>query len=123
MAKTGEAYGFFYYQGSSKDILEALPKIKRKTQTPSKLELNLTEGVNKLDTSKDSALDEIVQKAERQHMTHALKASLPEAGNRKTAGFLGNVMNGIYTSLYDAKEPFYAGIAYKRGEQYVFRRE
>jgi len=56
-------------------------------------------------------------------MNHVLKATLQGAGNRKAANFLGNIMNGIYSELYDKSDPFYAGIVYKRGEQYVFRRD
>lgn len=119
----GEAYAFFYYQGKSQDILDALPAIKEKTDTHPKLELILTEGPGKLDTAKDPTLTEIVKKAERQHMSHVLKATLPNTGNNKTADYLAPVMNGLYTCLYKEKEPFYAGIVYKKGKKYVFKRE
>ena len=118
----GKAYGFFHYAGK-KSIPKALPQIREKTKTPPELTLDIVEGVDNLDTEDDSALVEIVQQAKRQHMSHAIKATLPGMGNRRTANFLGNIMNGIYSELYDKSEPFYAGIAYKRGEQYVFRRE
>ena len=121
-ANMGEAYGFFYYPGG-KSIAEVLPQIRDGTETPSELILDLIEGVENLDTKNDSALVEIVQQAKRQNMSHVLKATLPNMGNRRTANFLGNIMNGIYSELYDKSEPFYAGIAYKRGEQYVFRRD
>jgi len=120
--KTGRAYGFFYYNGK-KSILEVLPQIREVTKTPSELTLDLVEGADNLDTENDSALVEIVQQAKRQHMSHVLRATLPGIGNRRTANFLGNVMNGIYTKLYYKSEPFYAGIVYKRGEQYIFRRD
>lgn len=138
--KIGEAYGFFYYQGKSEDIENVLPDIRSGTETPTELSLELIEGVDKLTTWKnkprihksedgkyivdmfgDSDLEDIIQRAKNQHMSHALKANMPNSGNRKVAGFLGNVMNGIYTSLYGKEEPFYAGIVYKRGEKYVFR--
>ena len=120
--KTGKAYGFFYYAGKE-NILDVLPMIREGTETPLELTLDLVEGVDKLDTENDSALVEIVQKAKRKHMSHALKATLEGIGNRRAAGFLGNIMNCIYTELYDKSEPFYAVIVYKRGEQYVFRGE
>ncbi len=118
----GKAYGFFYYAGK-RSISEVLPQIREKTETPSKLTLDLVEGVDNLDTENDSALVKIVEQAKRQHMSHVLKATLPDMGNRRAANFLGNIMNGVYTELYAKSEPFYAGIAYKRGEQYIFRRE
>ena len=118
----GEAYGFLHYNGK-KSISEVLPQIREGSETPSELTLDLVEGVDNLDTGNDSALVGIVQRAKRQHMNHVLKATLPGMGNRRAANFLGNIMNGIYTELYDKSDPFYAGIVYKRGEQYVFRRD
>ncbi len=96
----GRAYGFFYYAGKD-SISEVLPQIREGTKTPSELTLDLVAGVDNLDTENDSALVEIVQKAKRQHMTHVLKATLPGMGNRRTANFLGNIMNGVYAELYD----------------------
>ncbi len=124
MAKqVGKAYGFFHYAGRKNSILDVLPQIREGTETPLELGLDLVEGVDNLDTENDSALVKIVQQAKRQHMSHVLKATLPGTGNRRAANFLGNIMSGIYTDLYDRSEPFYAGIVYKRGEQYVFRRD
>lgn len=119
----GRAYGFFYYADRTNRISKALPRIRGCTKTPLELTLDLVEGVDNLDAENDSALVEIVQRAKRQHMSHVLKAALPGMGNRRAANFLGNIMNGVHNKLYDKSEPFYAGIAYKRGEQYVFRRD
>ncbi len=121
MEKTGEAYGFFYYDGQTKDIANVLQDIRKRTETPTEMSLELIEGMGSIDTKKDSALVGIVEQAKRQHMSHALKAALPGGGNRKAANFLGNVMNGIYVCLYDSKGPFYTGIVYKRGDRYIFR--
>mgnify|MGYP001175421245 CR=1 FL=1 len=123
MEKIGKAYGFFYYKGKSEDISEILPNLRDMYKTPSELSLNLVEGVDKLNITKDSALVGIVEQAKRQHMSHVLEATLPNTGNKITANLLGDIMTGINFSLYNKKEPFYAGIVYKRGEQYVFRRE
>ena len=119
-SSVGRAYGFFYYAGKD-SISEVLPQIREGTEIPSELTLDLVAGVDDLDTENDSALVEIVQHAKRQHMSHVLKATLPGIGNQRTADFLGNIMNGVYTTLYDQSEPFYAGIVYKKGKQYVFR--
>lgn len=120
----GKAYGFFYYAGRTNTISKVLlPQIRKCTKTPSELSLDLVEGVDNLDTENDSALVKIVQQAKRQHMSHAMKATLPGMGNRRAANFLGNIMIGVRTNLYDKSEPFYAGIVYRRGEEYVFRRD
>lgn len=118
----GIAYGFFFYAGK-RSILEVLPRIRKGTKTPPELTLDLIEGLNNLDTANDSALVDIVEQAKQHHMSHVLKANLPEVGNRRTANFLGNIMSGIYRELYDKSEPFNSGIVYKRGDKYVFRRE
>jgi len=57
----GKAYGFFYYADRASRILDALPNIRKCTETPSELTLDLVEGVDNLDTENDSALVEIVQ--------------------------------------------------------------
>jgi len=121
--KIGEAYGFFYYGGKTNQIFRALPQIRELTESPLELTLDLVEGVDNLNTGNDPALVEVVQRAKEQHMSHVLKATLPGMGNRRAANFLGNIMIGVYDKLYDESEPFNAGIAYKRGEQYVFRRD
>ena len=118
----GRAYGFFHYAGKD-SIQEVLPQIREGTNTPPELTLDLVEGVDNLNTENDSALVEIVQQAKQRHMNHIVKATLPDVGNRRTAEFLGDIIGGIYTNLYDKSEPFYGSIVYKRGEQYIFRRE
>lgn len=135
MEKTGKAYGFFYYKGKAEDISEKLPYIRDMYETPSDLELSLTEGVCKfIGTSIlgrkalagkpiDTQLRDVATQAKRQHMSHVLEATLPNVGNKMTADLLGDIMTGVNFSLYDKEEPFYAGIVYKRGEQYVFRRK
>lgn len=118
----GEAYCFFHYSGKE-SISKVLPQIKEMTESPKEISLAFTEGLDNLDIQNDSALAVIAKQAKIQHLNHVLKATLPSAGNRRTSGFLGNIMNGIYTNLYEPTEPFYAGIVYKRGQQYVFKRE
>ena len=121
LAGIGQAYGFFYYPGKTADIRKALPYIRAKTETPDELVLDVIAGVTNVSTQFDPALEEIIEKARRRHLSHVLRAQLPGLGNRRAANFLGNVMTGVYKSLYNSQEPFYAGIVYKRGYMYVFR--
>lgn len=122
MTNIGEAYGFFYYGKDTQDIKKELPSIKDCAQTPSALELTLTEGVRNI-TTNDPALLSIIKKAEKYHMSHVLKATMPNVGNRRVAQELGDIMNVMYMQFYAQNEPFNAGIVYKIGEKYVFRRE
>ena len=120
--KTGKAYGFFYYNGKIQDITKVLPNIVRKTKTPEDIDLEVS-SVKNLETKGDSPLVDIVEQAERSRMSHVITATLPNEGNFKTANYLGNVLNGVHFKLYGKKEPFNAGIVYKRGDKYVFRRD
>ncbi len=119
----GKAYGFFYYAGRTRHITEVLPQIREGTETPKELGLRVIEGVENLNVHGDSKLAAIVAQAKSQHMSHVIEATLPDMKNVRAANCLGNVMGGISQELYDSSEPFYAGITYKRGEQYVFRRK
>lgn len=118
----GTAYAFFQYGGRTEDISEILPYIREDTETPSELTLDLVDGVNKLDTTNDSALADIVSQAG--NMSHVLKATLPGVDNRKAADYLGNIVNGFYnTPLYQPSEPFYGEIAYKVDGEYILRED
>jgi len=118
-----KTYGFLYYAGRTKHISEVLPQIKEGTETPKKLKLKVIEGVENLDVRGDSQLVEIAKQAKDCHMSHVIEATLPDMKNVRAANYLGNVMSGIYSELYGKKEPFNAGIVYKRGDKYVFRRD
>ena len=119
---SGTAYGFFYYQGETRNILKVLPEVREKAVIPPEVSLNLVEGMDNVNLQNDSALVEIIEKAKRQHLSHALKATWFNVGNHKVAQELADVLNGIYLTLYEQTEPFYTGIVYQRGERYVFKK-
>ena len=121
--KSGTAYGFFYYQGETRDILKVLPEVREKVVTPPEVSLDLIEGMDNVNLQNDSALVEIIEKAKRQHLSHALKATWFNVGNRKVAQELADVLNGICLTIYEQTEPFYSGIVYKKGKHYVFKKE
>jgi len=118
----GKAYGFLYYAGKTRHISEALPQIREGTETPKKLKINV-EDIDNFDARGDSKLTKILEQAKSSHMSHVIEATLPDMKNVRAANYLGNIMIGIYSELYGKKEPFNAGIVYKRGDKYVFRRD
>ena len=124
MTKTGEAYGFLYCSNTTQRIIDELADTREITQTPSMLGFDLVAQVDQIDTSKDSALANMVEKAKSNKMSHVIKASMPDASNRRVAGLLCNVIDGLYASpLYQEGEPYCADVVYKRGNQYVFDRD
>lgn len=123
MTKEGKAYGFFYYQGKTEDVLDELPRARNEANAPKELSLDLKD-IDNLDTRGDAGLVKIVEKAKASRMSHVLSASVPGMGSRKVADELSTVMGNIYTSpLYKGEEPFCAGIVYERGGKYVFKRD
>jgi hypothetical protein len=123
MEKIGEAFGFFYYNGAKEDIENELPSALILALTPSELELSLIEGVENLPYHGTPSLKGIVTKAKNQNLNYVLKGSQLNAGNRRVADELGDLLNILHLSLYAKEEPFFAGIVYQRGKQFVFRRD
>lgn len=122
MEKTGKAYAFFYYAGKREDVEGELPRAMTAAQTPLEMKLSVTR-TNALDTSRDSALADITERARSARMNYVLEGTMPDSNNRSAANKVNNVMAGIYNGLYSKKEPISAVIVYKRGEKYVFKRD
>ncbi|MBU2637794.1 MAG: hypothetical protein KJ955_02380 [Nanoarchaeota archaeon] len=119
MAKAGEAYGFLQYNGRIEDLLEQIPEIRTTARTPPELSLQVIEGAGNLDTAGDPGLANVVRIAQGAGLNYVLKASLPNADNRKVAGLLGNINDDLYASrLYNNGRPFCAEIAYHNGVEY-----
>lgn len=118
--KTGKAYGFFNCRASREEIEAELPAFRDLAQTPSELELSLTEGMDELKRVSD--LIPIVKKAEKAGMRYAMEATYPNATNKKTADELSAILNQAYQALYEKGEEFRGEIAYKEKGEYVFRK-
>ncbi|MFH1065861.1 MAG: hypothetical protein V1734_05135 [Nanoarchaeota archaeon] len=119
MAKTGEAYGFLKYGGRADDILKYIPSVRNSALTPPEMSLQLIAGVENLDTTGDSWLAELVQRAKGADFNYVFKANLPGKDNAETAGELGDTINQLYqTALYREGQEFCAEIAYKEGSEY-----
>src|SRR3989344_1924819 len=102
--ETGKAYGFFYCDAAKEAIELELPTIRNFAQTPSKLELALIEGVEKV--SGDTKLTALAQQAKQEGMRYVLEATYKGATNKATANELTDILNHTYQSpLYQQGEP------------------
>lgn len=116
----GKAYGFFYCQALKEEIVAELPTLREYAQTPSQLELTLTEG---MDNVKGNAkLLELAKEAKEQGIRYVLEATYPKATDKKTADETADILNQMYQSpLYQAGEEFRGAVAYQENGEYVFR--
>ncbi|MBI4147165.1 hypothetical protein HY494_00780 [Candidatus Woesearchaeota archaeon] len=120
MEKEGKAYGFFYCDASKKQIEVELPAIRNSAQTPSQLELTLTEGVDGI--KGDNNLVALAQQAKQEGMRYVLEAKYQGATNKATANELGDILNQAYQSpLYQAGEPFSGAVLYEQDGKYLFK--
>ena len=135
--KTGKAYAFFNCRASKIEIEAELPTIKKLAQTPSRLEISLNEGFNKLKYDQDLlkfikqnkvypifSSKEIMTKAKpikMMDLRYVVEAKYPNATNKATADELTMILNQAYQSpLYQDKEKFVGEIVYKEEGRYVF---
>lgn len=130
--RVGTAYAFFSYGGSQKDIVASLPPIRDTLQIPENLELTVMGGKEgfiddpayKARVEIDPALRDVGERASRAGINYVIEAVHPASSSRQTALELGDVMNGVYYSLFEASAPFSGEIVYpnKQGTKYLFRR-
>lgn len=119
MEKTGKAYAFFYCKASKEQIEETLPAIRECAQTPSDLELTLSEGFD--DLGGDKELMTLAQKADYYGNNYVLEAKSAST-NEAAANELADILNQAYQSpLYSDGEAFSGGIVYQDKGRYVFR--
>jgi len=119
--QTGTAYAFFNCNASKEQIEEEIPTIRNLVQTPSELELSLTDNF-KLKDFTDCKLKSIVQDAKKAGIKYLMTAKYPNATNKRAADEVAGVINQAYQSpLYQAGEPFSGAIVYKEMENYIFR--
>ncbi|MDP3728702.1 MAG: hypothetical protein Q8R18_04590 [bacterium] len=119
--KIGQAYGFLQYRGKNRTIQRVFPSIVRR-QNFSELAFISLSRIAAFQTE-DSALTHIVEEAREGNMTHVVKATVENSGNREVALFVGDIFNGMYMNLFHQGDPFCAGIIYQRGDRYVYRRK
>jgi len=119
MANIGKAYGFFKCSASKEAIELEMPTIRKLAETPSNLELSLTEGMNNV--KGDDKLVSLAQEAKKIGLNYMLEATYPNSGNKNAADEVAIILNQAYQShLYKKEEPFYGDIIYKENGEYVF---
>jgi len=119
--KTGRAYAFFNCNASKEAIEAELPTIRGLVQTPSELELSLTDNF-KLKDFTDYKLRSIVKDAKKSGIKYLMTAKYPNGTNKRTADEVAGVINQAYQSpLYEPNEPFNGAIVYKEMGSYIFR--
>ena len=119
----GRAYVFSYYKGKIEDVIDELPRAQQLAETAPGLKIDVIAKLDDLADSNDPKLTKVVQDAQHNRMNYALRATLPNAGNRKTAEELNRVLANIHTSpLYGENDLLLGGIAYKHGDEYIFLR-
>nr|MBI4156990.1 hypothetical protein [Candidatus Woesearchaeota archaeon] len=140
--KEGKAYGFFDCRASKQEIEVELPFIRDLIQTPSKLELILMEGVDRLKgnpelmAAYEKAKSRIVfpssmsipdrfkkiQEIGDSELRYVIQATLPDETGKRTADELTEILNQAYQSpLYKEGEYFRGAISYEENGKYVSR--
>lgn len=116
----GEAYAFFNCSASRDEMGREIPKIRSLAQTPSELEIYLTEGKDSLNG--DVELRQIADEAREKGIRYVMRANYPNGTNAQTADELAGILNQAYQSpLFKEDEQFVGKIFYKQGNQYVSR--
>jgi hypothetical protein len=116
----GQAYGFFYCRESKDAIETELPTIREVTNVPSRLELSLIEGVEKL--RGDSRLMEIAQQEKSEGMRYILEAKCSDITNKGAADEIATILNQAYQSpLYNKGEPFRGEVIFEQNGEYFVR--
>jgi len=121
--ENGKAYGFFDCSSSKEEIEAELPTIRHLAQTPSNLELFLTDDIRKVNC--DGKLLSIVNEAKESGIPeykYVMEAALPNATNEAVANELAQILNQAYqSSLYKEGEKFRGDVMYEKDGKYVFR--
>lgn len=116
----GKAYGFFQCKAQKEEIETLLPTIREAVETPSGLELSLTEGMDNV--KGDNKLTALAQEAKHASMNYMLQATYSNGSNKESADELAAVLNQSYQSpLYQEKELFNGAIVYEEAGDYIFR--
>ena len=117
--RVGEAYAFFDCRAPKQDIEAELPYIRVSVQTPNRLELELTEGINP-ETFKSDELRAIASRSKDSGRRYVMRATCENMGNEPIAKEVVAIMNQAYQSpLYDEGEGFNGEIFYEKGGRYI----
>jgi len=132
MTKEGRAYGFFscYSRDDDRSPLKeeiegAFPGFREDVNTPSNLELSLTEGYHERDDMRGD-IRSIAHTLTTSGMEFVLSASLPGGTNREASDELASILGHMSNSSRYDEKPFRGMVVYDNdipheGEQYVLR--
>ena len=116
----GTAYAFFYCAAPKLEIEAEIPFIRKCAQTPSALELSLTEGMENVQG--DPQLVALAQDAGQQGMRYVLQATYPLVTNEATANEVADVLNQAYQSpLWHEGEEYRGAVVYWQNDDWIFR--
>ena len=121
--ESGKAYGFFYCKASKAEIEAELPTIRNLAQTPSELELFLTDDIKKINC--DGKLLSIVKGAKKSGIAeykYIMEATLPNATNEAASDELVMILIHVHQSpLYQEGEDFRGDVVYEKDGEYILR--
>jgi len=116
----GTAYAFFYCAAPRQDIEAEIPFIRECAQTPSALELSLTEGMENVQGNPQ--LVALAQDAGQQGMRYVLEATYRGETNQRAADEVADILINAYQSpLYQPNDPFCGQVVYEENGEYVLR--
>jgi hypothetical protein len=117
--ETGKAYAFFDCPASKGAVEAELPTIRRLAQTPSQMELYLTEDITSIRC--DDKIRAIAREAKDAGLRYAIAATLPRGSNERTANELADIMNVAYASPLYPPGKFRRHILYEESGNYIER--
>ncbi|HLC97777.1 MAG TPA: hypothetical protein VJC21_03280 [Candidatus Nanoarchaeia archaeon] len=116
----GTAYAFFYCAAPREEIEAEIPTLRECAQTPSALELSLTEGMENVQGNPQVVT--LAQDAGQQGMRYVLQATYPQATNKATANEVADILNQANQSpLWHEGEEYRGAVVYWQDNDWVFR--
>lgn len=120
ITKKGKAYGFINCSASREQIEAELPTIRELVETPSSLEISITDDLRNV--KGDKKLTALAQEANRARLNYMFQAEYPNRNNEEAADELAAILNQAYQSpLYTEGKQFTGAIVYEKNGRYVFR--
>jgi hypothetical protein len=115
----GRAYGLFECRASRELLQKEFEDTRRMVESPSTLELNLTDLNSENLPREDTQLSDIIVEARAEGINYLIEAIIPNESNRRTAEELAANFNLAYVSpLFPENEMFKGAILYKDHGKY-----
>lgn len=109
------AYALFKCDASLDDIVSALPDIRSAVNTPSTMEISVTEGIERV--KEIPGLEEVARKAKDVDFNYFIEAYDSNLSNENVANELTAVQNQSYQSpLYQDGDDYIGQVFYKKDD-------